>query len=86
MLSRTFWVAMFTNCLALSLVSILTAIDVLPDNWIISPIYILLCSFAHKLFFRLDLKLLLAIQVATFATFPFINWCVISIILRYATI
>lgn len=84
--SRTFWAALSINCVALVVVSILVAAAILPDNWIVSPLYILVCSFTHRLLVRLELRLFFVVQVGTFVAFPFINWGVIAIILHYATI
>lgn len=83
---RAFWVALSINCLALVLVSILVAAAILPDNWILSPLYILLCAFAHRLFLRLELAPFLAVQIVTFMAFPLVNWAMITLLLYYATI
>jgi hypothetical protein len=84
--TRAFWAALSINCIALVLVSILVAAGTLPDNWIIAPLYILACSFAHKPFLQLELTPFLLVQIVTFMSFPFINWGVIAIILSVATI
>lgn len=85
-LPSRFWLALLLNSLALGVVSILVAASVLPDNWIISPLYILGCSFAHRPLVRLESGELIALQIMTFLLFVFINWVLMTAILSFATI
>lgn len=85
-MNRSFWLGLLINVAALGAISVLVATAVLPENWIISPIYILACSFAYRPFLRLDPPASIVILVATFVLFPFLNWAIISLVLSMLTI
>lgn len=84
--NRHFVLALAINTAALALVSILVAVAILPDNWIISPLYILLCSLAHRPLFKFTVKRLLVLQAMTFLLFIVLNWLLLTVILSFATI
>lgn len=84
--NRHFLIALGINSSALVLVSVLVALSVLPSNWIISPLYILLCSLAHRPFFKFQVQKFIILQVVTFSLFIFLNWLLLTVILSVATI
>lgn len=86
MSKRDFLLAFGINSFALAIVSVLVAISILPDNWIVSPLYILICSLAHRPIIKLSAKVMIFLQVLTFAFFVVLNWFLLGIALRFATI
>lgn len=79
-------IAFAINGIALAITCILTVLDILPSNYVLSPLYIFVCSLTHRLFVKLQLPHLLIVQAATFAAFPFINFGIAVAIVRSATI
>jgi hypothetical protein len=74
------------NLPGLILVSILVASGVLPDNWIISPLYVLVVSFCALPLAKPTLSEFVVIQVVSFVVFPFLNWGIIQALLSVLTI
>ena len=83
---RDLLLALVINSSALAIVSALVALSIFSDNWVVSPLYILICSLAHRPFIKFPAKVLVILQVMTFLLFIVINWLLLSIVLRFATI
>lgn len=86
MSKRDFLLAFGINSFALVIVCALVALSLLPDNWIVSPLYILICSLAHRPFIKLPAKGLVILQVLTFLFFIVLNWFLLSLVLSFVTI
>ena len=85
-INKTLWAAFAINLGSLLVVVALAAAGYIPQNWIISPLYVLICSYAHQVAIRFEGASLLLLQVATFIAFPLLNWAFLSLVLRFATI